>query len=447
MKTRVLVVLKAKEERALLQGFPWVYDNEISHVVYDSSGKRQKMNLNESPVASGDFVDIYTHAGALIGCGIVNKHSKIAVRLFANASHEKLDGYIERIVKNRIEQAVFLRRNYYTDSESCRLIFGEADLLFGLIVDRFVSVEKESFLVVQFHSLACEQFRVLILQTLITLCNPNAIIERSDESIRLKEGLSLCNGVLYMRETDDAPHSVSPSHTELDNFTNMPPMSIKIPPIVIQENEVIYYVDLLEGQKTGFFLDQKYNRKALTQYCQGKKVLDACSHTGGFALNAAIGGACSVTAIEISEQAVQMIQKNAELNGLANRVLPICANVFDMLKQYETNGERFDVIILDPPAFAKSVKSLKKAYSGYKEINLRAIKLLNNGGVLVTCSCSGFFDETYFYKMLTEAATDCKVHLQILEKRGAAPDHPVLLGYPHSQYLKCAFVKVIRAEG
>ena len=240
--------------------------------------------------------------------------------------------------------------------------------------------------------------------------------ERSDAAVREKEGLEQKSGWIG-----------SPRNER----------------ILIEENGIKLNVDIAGGQKTGYFLDQKFNRQRAASYCHGKRVLDTFTHTGAFGLNAAKAGAKEVISVDISPEAVELVKKNIEANGLSSQMKALCSDVFDLLKDYEAQGEKFDVIILDPPAFTKSAKQIQKAYSGYKEINLRAMRLLKEGGILVTCSCSAYFDEPTFYSMLTHAAKDSHKKVQVLEKRGAGPDHPLLLGYPRSEYLKCAICRVL----
>ena len=411
------VFLNAKEEREIEQGFPWVYDNEIAFMKYepeDGSGI-QSVPLADWPGKEGSLVEVYAKGGAFLGTGVINRASKITVRIFSNQHADVISQDLQSFWAKRVRDAVNIRRLNYTDTDSYRLIFGEADLIPGLIVEQYVSSGKV-YLVVQFLALACEVFREYILSALKTSCAPYGIYERSDASVREKEGLEGKTGWIGAEREEK---------------------------IIIEENGVQLEVDIAHGQKTGYFLDQKWNRRAIWKLCHGKRVLDAFSHTGAFGLNAVSGGAREVISVDISEDAVCMIQRNIQLNHAEKKMSALTADVFDLLKQYETEGQKFDVIILDPPAFTKSAKAIQKAYGGYKEINLRAMRLLNDGGILVTCSCSHFFDSHYFYDMLMHAAMDSHKRVQILEKRGAGPDHPVLLGYPKSEYLKCAICRVM----
>ncbi len=417
MKEFPYIILKAKEDRELSQGFPWVYDNEIysvKAVAKDGSGVKTTP-LSDCQVEDGAVVEVYSHKGGFLGTGVLNRKSKIAVRLIGHDHADQImadpKGYWAKVVRN----AVNVRRIYFEDKESVRLIFGEADFIPGLVVERYATADG-IYLVVQFLALACELFRKELLDALIDCCRPKAIYERSDASVRAKEGLEEKRGWVYKSGKDI---------------------------LTIEENEVRLRVDIAQGQKTGYFLDQKMNRFAIRTFCHGKKVLDAFSHTGAFGLNAFKAGAKSVLSVDISEEAVELIKDNIRENSAESVMSAKCADVFDLLKQYEAAGEKFDVIILDPPAFTKSAKQIQKAYGGYKEINLRAMRLLNEGGILISCSCSYYFDANTFYSMLTHAATDSHRRLQVLEKRGAAPDHPILMGYPKSEYLKCAICRVL----
>lgn len=412
------VFLNAKEEREILQGFPWVFDNEISHFKHRADEKSEWKNetLAECSVPDGSAVEVCTKAGGFLGTGILNKKSKIAVRLISSEHADKVFEDISDFWEKRILAAYNHRQLYYSDTDSYRLVFGEADLIPGFICERFCSEEGKVFLVVQFLAMACDVFRDEIIKALKKVCKPDGIFEKDDEAVREKEGLPLTSGWLDGKNFDTK--------------------------ITILENEVRLCVDVEGGQKTGYFLDQKFNREQIKRFCHGKKVLDTFTHTGAFGLNAFKAGAREVTSVDISEEAVAMVNNNIKLNKAEKVMKAVCADVFDLLKKYEADGEKFDVIILDPPAFTKSAKNIQKAYGGYKEINLRAMRLLNEGGILVTCSCSHFFDTNTFYDMIVHAAMDSHKRVQILEKRGAGPDHPVLAGYPKSEYLKCAICVV-----
>ncbi len=411
MSESVRIFLKAGEEKELQQGFPWVFDNEIETV----RQAKASVPYSECTVPDGEIVDVFSKAGAFVSCGVLNKKSRIALRLLGNVHAEEFRVNTKKLISERVRNAVNIRRLLFSETDSYRLIFGEADFIPGLVAERFYSRGKV-YIVVQFLSLSCEIFRNEIIDSIKNACSPDAIYERSDASVREKEGLEQRSGWIF-NSGDEV--------------------------IQIEENGIKLEVDIAHGQKTGYFLDQKFNRMQIRKFCKGKRVLDTFTHTGAFGLNAAAGGAREVISCDISEEAVNMVKRNIELNGASSKMTSVCADVFDLLKKYETDGEKFDVIILDPPAFTKSAKMIQKAYGGYKEINLRAMRILNEGGILITCSCSHYFDQEVFYPMLVHAAKDAHRSVQILEKRGAAPDHPVLLGYPQSEYLKCAICRVL----
>lgn len=412
------VFLNAKEEKEIQTGFPWVFDNEISHVKFRKSEKDEwnQTKLEDCTVENGSGVEVFTKAGGFLGTGIINRNSKITVRLISSEHADKVFENTKAFWEKRIFDAVNIRQLKYSPYDSYRLIFAEADFVPGLICERYCDSEGKIYLVVQFLAMACDVFRDEIISALEKAVHPDFIYERDDADVRNKEGLSETSGWI-----GKSGKTV----------------------ITIVENEIKLSVDIANGQKTGYFLDQKDNRKIVGNFCHGKKVLDTFTHTGAFGLNAFKAGAKDVTSVDISPEAVEMVNKNIFLNGAGKVMKAVCADVFDLLKDYESKGEKFDVIILDPPAFTKSAKAIQKAYGGYKEINLRAMRLLNEGGILVTCSCSHFFDSHYFYDMLMHAAMDSHKRLQILEKRGAGSDHPVLLGYPKSEYLKCAICRVM----
>lgn len=410
--------LNNKEEKEIQQGFPWVFDNEISHIKYRADEKSEWKNesLKNCSVEDGSVIEVYTKAGGFLGTGVINKKSKITVRLIGNEHADVIINDAAAFYEKRILDSYNMRRMFYDEKDSYRLIFGEADFIPGLISERFCDEKGHIIIVVQFLSLSCEVFRNEIIAALKKVCKPDGIYERSDASVRDKEGLVQTAGWIYGKgETQ---------------FT-------------IVENGIKLGVDIANGQKTGYFLDQKFNRVAAAAFCKGKSVLDTFTHTGAFGLNAFKNGAREVTSVDISPEAVDMVNHNIELNNAGNVMKAVCADVFDLLKQYESEGRKFDVIILDPPAFTKSAKMIEKAYGGYKEINLRALRLLNEGGILVTCSCSYFMETHMFCDMLMHAAMDSHKRIQILEKRGAGPDHPVLLGYPKSEYLKCVVCRVL----
>ena len=410
------VFLKPKEEQEIQQGFPWVFDNEISTVKFEEKSGVKQTSLEECKVEDGSVVEVFAHAGGFLGTGIINRKSKITVRLIGYEHADRVTEDIASYYEKKVSDAYDLRKMYYDMKDSYRLIYGEADLIPGLIVERYFDVTKKIYLVVQFLSLSCEVYRHEILKALKKIIRPDFIYERSDAGVREKEGLEEKSGWI-----GDEGQDV----------------------ITIRENDVLLRVDIAKGQKTGYFLDQKFNRKKVAELSKGKTVLDTFSHTGAFGLNAFKGGAKQVISVDLSQEAVDLINKNIELNHAENKMSSVCADVFDVLKQYEAEGRKFDLIVLDPPAFTKNAKNIQKAYGGYKEINLRAMRLLNPNGILVTCSCSYFFDSEHFYGMIMKAAEDSKKKVQILAKYGAGPDHPVLSGYPKSEYLKCAVCRVI----
>ncbi len=410
------VFLKPKEEQEIQQGFPWVFDNEISTVKFEEKSGVKQTSLEECKVEDGSVVEVFAHAGGFLGTGIINRKSKITVRLIGYEHADRVTEDTEAYYEKKVSDAYDLRKLYYDMKDSYRLIYGEADLIPGLIVERYFDVTKKIYLVVQFLSLSCEVYRHEILKALKKIIRADYIYERSDAGVREKEGLEEKSGWI-----GEAGQSV----------------------ITIRENDVLLQVDIAKGQKTGYFLDQKFNRKKVAELSQGKTVLDTFSHTGAFGLNAFKGGAKQVVSVDLSQEAVDMINKNIELKHAGSKMSSVCGDVFDILKQYEAEGRKFDLIVLDPPAFTKNAKNIQKAYGGYKEINLRAMRLLNPNGILVTCSCSYFFDSEHFYGMIMKAAEDSKKKVQILAKYGAGPDHPVLAGYPKSEYLKCAVCRVI----
>ena len=426
------VFLNKNEEKEIQQGYPWVFDNEISHLKHRADEKSEWKNetLKECSVPDGTVVEIYTKAGGFLGTGVFNKKSKITIRIIGSEHADQILEDTEAYWEKKIQNAVELRKLYYSDLDSYRLIFGEADLIPGLICERFCDEENRVFLVIQFLSMSCDLFRKDILKALVNICEPDGIYERSDASVREKEGLPLISGWLNL---DDEDFSVAVKGTKWADNSGV---------FTIIENGIKLGVDIENGQKTGYFLDQKFNRTAAAQFCKGKKVLDTFTHTGAFGLNAVKAGAVDVTSVDISPEAVEMVNHNIKINHAEKVMKGVCADVFDLLKKYEADGEKFDVIILDPPAFTKSAKMIEKAYGGYKEINLRAMRLLNEGGILVTCSCSYFMESNMFCDMIMHAAMDSHKRVQILEKRGAGPDHPVLLGYPKSEYLKCVICKI-----
>jgi 23S rRNA (cytosine1962-C5)-methyltransferase len=400
------VTITAKGEAALTGGHPWVYDGEVTGV---SGG-----------VADGGLVDVVGPKGAYLGTGFYNSHSRIRVRLLSRNANDRFD---EEFWRRRVRYAWSYRKTVMggADSRCCRLIFGEADQFPGLTVDRF-----ENVLVAQVLSLGMERVKSTLFPLLAEVLRADGeeiagIYERNDVSIRGLEGMEQGKGWYPL------PGEPVPAFTSVD----------------ITENGIVYAVDFENGQKTGFFLDQKYNRRAVAKLAAGRTVLDCFTHTGSFALNAARGGAARVTAVDVSEYAVSCARENARRNGLDDRMDFLCADVFDLLPRLAAQPPRYDFIILDPPAFTKSRKATENAMRGYKEINYRAMKLLPRGGYLATCSCSHFATEELFVKMLRSAARDAGVQLRQIEARQQGPDHPILWGVEETNYLKFFLFQVI----
>lgn len=390
------VYLKKGEGRSMKAGGPWVYDNEVERI--------------EGEPLDGDVVSVHDYNGFCLGKGFLNRRSKLRVRMLTRNRNQEID---EAFLRTRVENAWEYRKKV-VDTGSCRVIFGEADFLPGLVVDKFSDV-----LVVQSLALGMDRYKSFILQTLTELMAKDGIsirgiYERSDAKVREQEGMPRVKGFLS-----------DPFDTKVE----------------IVENGVKYFVDVAEGQKTGFFLDQKYNRKAIWPLCPGAEVLDCFTHTGSFALHAARFGARHVTGVDISEFACQCARENAALNGF-DQVDFVAANAFDFLKEQCAAGAQYDVVILDPPAFTKTRHNLEAAERGYKEINLRGLKLLKNGGYLVTCSCSQHMLPGAFRDVVLSAAQDARVRLFQVEYRTQGRDHPILPAAPETQYLKCGIFRV-----
>lgn len=387
-----------KAEAAIKRGHPWIYDTEIKSV--------------DGEWANGCLTDVVSEKGSYLGTGFVSEKSKIRIRLLSNNANDKFDA---AFFKRRLKYALDYRKTVMGDDYSaCRLIFGEADGLPGLTVDRY-----ENLLVTQVLSYGMDKIKDVIYRSLYELMAEDGIkidgiYERNDVAIRELEGLEVYKG---WYESD----FISPADSVLTE---------------IVENGIKYEVDVENGQKTGFFLDQKYNRLAVAKIAKGKTVLDCFTHTGSFALNAAMGGAKRVTAVDVSETAIAKAKENAEKNGLTDRMDFLCTNVFDLLPELCKGKSEYDMIILDPPAFTKNRKTISDAERGYKEINYRAMKLLPRGGYLATCSCSHFMDNSLFVKMLMSAASDAGVSLKLIEARRQSPDHPTMLNIPETDYLK-----------
>ena len=389
------VTLKKGAGRSLKTGGMWVYDNEISSISSSSDGDIQ----------DGGLVHVLDFDGFFLGTGFLNRRSKITVRLLARRKETVIDdAFWEKRVRDAWEY-----RKRTVDTGSCRVIFGEADWFPGLVVDKFSDV-----LVAESLALGIDRFKPLILDILRRVLaedgiSVRGIYERSDAKVRLQEGMERFKGFLS-----------EPFDTRVQ----------------IEENGVKYLVDVQDGQKTGFFLDQKNNRAAIHRLCAGKRVLDCFTHTGSFALNAGKAGAADVLGVDASRTGIDMAEENARLNGLEDRVRFTCADVFDLLPRLEAEGERYGVVILDPPAFTKSRNSIRNAVKGYREINLRGMKLVEDGGYLATCSCSHFMDPELFAKTIREAAHGAHKRLRQVYFGTQCCDHPILWAADESYYLK-----------
>ncbi len=386
-----VVTIKKGEGRMLKAGGLWIFDNEIANTSED--------------ITNGELVSVLDFDGYPLGIGFYNNNSKITIRMMTRDKNTVID---EDFLRRRVEAAWEYRKKT-VDTSSCRLIFGEADFLPGLIIDKFSGV-----LVVQSLALGIDKMKDTIVRLLVETLEKDGvaiqgIYERSDAKVRLQEGMERAKGFLSQ-----------PFDTKVE----------------IIENGVKYIVDVEGGQKTGFFLDQKYNRAAIHKLCKGADVLDCFTHTGSFALNAGIAGAKNVLGIDASQLAVDQATENAKLNGLADVVHFQCEDVFELLPRLEAEGRKFDVIILDPPAFTKSRNSIKNAVKGYREINLRAMKLIKDGGFLATCSCSHFMSYELFTQTVGQAAKNVHKRLRQVEYRTQSPDHPILWAADESYYLK-----------
>ncbi len=400
------ITITPKGEAALVGGHPWVYEGEVTGL----SGS----------VSDGQLVDVISRRGSWLGCGFFNSRSRIRVRVLSRNPNDRFDRAFWR---RRIQYAWDYRKTVMgpEDSRCCRVIFGEADGFPGLTVDRF-----ESVLVAQVLCLGMELIKEELFSLLLEVLRSDGqdvvgVYERNDVAIRGLEGMEQGKGW----------HPVGGE--KVPDFTA----------VDIVENGIRYTVDFENGQKTGFFLDQKYNRQAVAKLARGRTVLDCFTHTGSFALNAARGGAKHVTAVDVSEFAVACARENARRNGLSDVMECVAANVFDLLPQLEQQPKRYDFIILDPPAFTKSRKTTQRAMTGYKEINYRAMRLLPRGGYLATCSCSHFATEELFLKMLRSAAKDAGVQLRQIEARQQCCDHPILWGVEETNYLKFYLFQVV----
>lgn len=386
-----IVTLKKGEGRTVKAGGAWIFDNEIATMI--------------GSFEDGDIVVVHDFDGYPLGKGFINRNSKIRIRMMTRRADMEVD---EAFIRMRVQNAWDYRKKT-VDTGCCRVIFGEADFLPGIVVDKFSDV-----LVVESLALGIDRLKGTIIGALKDVMAADGIIirgvyERSDAKVREQEGMERCKG--FIGEEFD---------------TN----------VQIEENGVRYIVDVMNGQKTGFFLDQKYNRQAIRRLCKGAKVLDCFTHTGSFALNAGQAGAASVLGVDASRLGVDQAEENARLNGLEDRVKFVCRDVFELLPELEQKGEKFDVVILDPPAFTKSRNSVKNAVKGYREINLRGMKLVKDGGYLATCSCSHFMTYELFTQTIQQAARNVHKRLRQVEFRTQAPDHPILWAADESYYLK-----------
>ena len=394
-----IVTLKKGEGRTVKAGGLWIYDNEINKI----SGSFE----------NGDIVEVHDFDGYFLGYGFINTHSRIRIRLMSRKKDQVIDAaFLERRVRNAWEY-----RKAVCDTGCCRLLFGEADFLPGLVVDKFSDV-----LVVESLALGIDRLKFQIVDILKRVLLEDGIqirgiYERSDAKVREQEGMERFKG--FIGEAFDTK-------------------------VEIVENGVKYLVDVEDGQKTGFFLDQKYNRLAIQRLCRGKRVLDCFTHTGSFALNAAAAGAKEVLGVDASELGCRQAEENARLNKMEDRVHFECADVFEFLPGLEQQGESFDVVILDPPAFTKSRNSVKNAVKGYREINLRGMRLVKDGGYLATCSCSHYMEPELFAKTLKEAARGAHRRLRQVEFRTQACDHPILWAAEESYYLKFYIFQVCK---
>lgn len=386
-----VVTIKKGEGRALKAGGQWIFDNEIESIM----GRFE----------NGEIVTVHDFDGYPLGKGFINQNSKIRIRMLTRKADQEIN---EEFIKMRVRNAWEYRKKT-VDTSSCRVIFGEADFLPGIVIDKFSDV-----LVVESLALGIDKLKLTILDDLKEILAEDGIVirgiyERSDAKVRLHEGMELFKG--FIGEPFD---------------TN----------VQIVENGVKYIVDVKDGQKTGFFLDQKYNRLSIHKLCQNARVLDCFTHTGSFALNAGIAGASEVIGVDASQLAVDQATENAALNGLSDKVKFICEDVFELLPRLEEERQKYDVVILDPPAFTKSKNSVKNATKGYREINLRAMKLVKDGGFLATCSCSHFMTYELFTQTIGQAARSVHKRLRQVEFRTQAPDHLILWAADESYYLK-----------
>jgi len=398
--TMPTATLKPREEIRIRRGHPWIYDNEIASV--------------EGSPAPGDEVRAQDSRGRLLGYGFFNPASKIRVRIFSHTSERADVDFFRGIFSSAL---AWRRRFFDTETQSFRAVFGEADSAPGLIVDLFRGspAAPGCWLSTQFLSLGVARRREAIVAALQDVFAPDGISERSDAPVLVHEGIPASQGIL----AGAVPET-----------------------IFMQENGATFAVDIAGGQKTGWFLDQRANRAAAARYASGREVLDVFCNQGGFGILCAKAGASAVTAVDSSAGALAAAVRNAALNGVADRYVTAEANAFDYLRELERSGRKFGLVVLDPPAFAKSRSAVEPAYRGYKEVNVRAMRLTERGGILVTCSCSHWFDAARFDAMISDAAFDCGRRYRIIEERSQDLDHPIVSGYDESRYLKCRIIEL-----
>jgi 23S rRNA (cytosine1962-C5)-methyltransferase len=390
------VILAKGKGRRVEGGHPWVYDNEVGSIT--------------GSYEAGDIVEVYNYKNQWIGRGYINPNSHILVRLLTRDAKEVINqDFFYKKIKSAYDYRIL--QGY---QESMRVVFGEADFLPALVIDKF-----GEYLVIQPLALGIDRYKQEIVAVLIALFSPKCIFERNDVPVRELEGLTQCTGILYQREAI-AHHTVT-----------------------IEENGFQFSIDIQNGQKTGYFLDQTANRASIKPFVNEKRVLDCFSHTGSFAIHAAGYGAKHVTALDISEQAIQTAQANARLNGVEDKIEFVCANAFDALKDWTKENKKFDVVILDPPAFTKSRGNIQNALRGYKEINLRGMKLVSEGGFLITCTCSHFIKPELFREVLMEAAVDANKTIREVSYQVQGKDHPIVWNVEETLYLKFYILQVL----
>ena len=438
---QAIVTLKKGEGRLLKSGGAWIFDNEIDSIMGEFE--------------NGDIVIVHDFDGYGMGRGFINMNSKIRIRMMTRKQDQEIDhAFLEMRVRDAWEY-----RKKTVDTSSCRVIFGEADFLPGLVIDKFSDV-----LVVESLALGIDRMKEEIVDILKEVLSEDGITirgvyERSDAKVRQNEGMERVKGFIGEEIVDILKEVLSEDGITIRGVYERSDAKVRQnegmervkgfigeefdTKVEIVENGVRYMVDVKDGQKTGFFLDQKYNRLAIQRLCKDAEVLDCFTHTGSFALNAGIAGAKHVTGVDASELGIEQARENARLNGLEDRVEFVCADVFDLLPKLEEEGKQYDVVILDPPAFTKSRKTIKNATKGYREINMRGMKLVKPGGYLATCSCSHFMDYELFTKTIHQAAQNVHKRIRQVEYRTQAPDHPILWSAEESYYLKFYVFQIV----